>query len=201
MRNLQPKQSSYNSSKVPTINLSSAQSIDISPLEHGLKQCFVDKNKYIKKDIAVEFETLCNSVDKDISPDDKENFHEFLRSATNTFTQNVYRTKDSTYNLLKPLQTNKDIALLSGDKDSSIVILDISCYKEKVNKLINEGISKGVYVIEENDNTLTELKSLQNFLHRNFKKHEKYKEMRPPQVSHLDFLLLGRLINLQTPSK
>ena len=119
------------------------QSIDVSPLEHGLKQCFVDKNKYVKKDIAVEFETLCSSVDKDIlpddkdiSPDDKENFHEFLRSATNTFTQNVYRTKDSTYNLLKPLQTNKDIALLSGDKDSSVVILDISCYSEKVNKLM-----------------------------------------------------------------
>ena len=53
------------------------KSIDISPLEHGLKQCFEEKNKYIKKDIAVEFETLCSSVDKDISPDDKENLHEF----------------------------------------------------------------------------------------------------------------------------
>ena len=103
--------------------------------------------------------------------------------------------------MLKPLQTNKDIVLLSGNNYSSVVIWDISCYKEKINRLINDGTSKGVYVIEENDNTLTELKSLQNFLHRNFKKHEKYKEMRPPQVSHLDFLLLGRLINLQTPSK
>ena len=107
------------------------QSIDISPLEHCLKQCFVDKNKYIKKDIAVEFETLCSSVDNDISPDDKENFHEFLRSTTNTFTQNVYRIKDNTYNLLKPLQRNKDIVLLSGDKDSSVVILDKACYDEK----------------------------------------------------------------------
>ena len=71
------------------------QSFEISPLEHDLKQCFVDKNLYIKKDIAVEFETLCSPIDKNISPDDKENFHEFLRSATNTFTQNVYRTKDS----------------------------------------------------------------------------------------------------------
>ena len=73
------------------INLSSVQSIDVSPLEHGLKQCFVDKDKCIKEDIAVEFETLCRSVDKDISPHDKENFHEFLRSAASTFTQNVYR--------------------------------------------------------------------------------------------------------------
>ena len=50
---------------------------------------------------------------------------------------------------------------------------------KKINRLINEGISKGVYVIEENDNTLTQLKSFQNFIYRNFKKHEKYKEMRP----------------------
>ena len=140
---------------------------------------FFDKNKYIKNDIAVEFETLCSSVDKDISPDDKENFHEFLRSATNTFTQNVYWTKDSTYNLLKPLQRNTDIVLLSGDKDSSVVILDKACHDGKINRLIHDGISKGVYVIEENDNILTELKSVQNFIYRNFKKHEKYKEMRP----------------------
>ena len=41
LRNLRPKQSSYNYRKVPIMNLSSVQSIDISPLEHGLKQCFV----------------------------------------------------------------------------------------------------------------------------------------------------------------
>ena len=40
----------------------------------------------------------------------KKNFHESLWSAKNTFTQNVYKAKDSTYNLLKPLQRNKDIA-------------------------------------------------------------------------------------------
>ena len=81
--------------------------------------------------------------------------------------------------MLKPLQTNKDIVLLSGDKDSSVGILDISCYKGKGNTLINDGIIKGVYILEENDNILTELKSFQNFIDRNFKKREKYKEMRP----------------------
>ena len=93
--NLWPKQSSYNSSNVPTINLSSVQSIDFSPLKHSLRQYFVDKNEYIKKDTAADFETLCSSVDKDNSPDTKENFHEFLRAATNTLTQNLYRTKES----------------------------------------------------------------------------------------------------------
>ena len=142
------------------------QSVDISPLEHSLKQCFADKNKHIKKDIA-EFETLCSSNNKDISSDDKENFHELLRSATNTVTQNIYRTIDNTYNVLKPLKRNKDTVLLSDDKDSSVaildkssvVILDKASYKEKINRLINDGISKGVYVIEENDNTLAGLKS------------------------------------------
>ena len=62
----------------------------------------------------------------------------------------MYRTKDSTYNLLKPLQRNKDIALLSGNKDLSVVILDIACYKQKVNILIDDSISNGVYFIEKN---------------------------------------------------
>ena len=147
------------------------QSVDILPLEHSLKQCFVDKNKHIKKDIAVEFEILCNSNNKDISSDDKENFHELLRSATNTFTQNIYRTIDSNYNVLKPLKRNKDIVLLSDDKDSSVAILDKSSvailekasYKEKINRLINDGITKGVYVIEENNNTLAGFKIILKF--------------------------------------
>ena len=57
--------------------------------------------------------------------------------------------------------------------------MDISCYKEEIKRLINDRIRKGVYVIEENENTLTELKSLQNFIYRNFKQYEKHKEMKP----------------------
>ena len=53
--------------------------------------------------------------------------------------------------MLKPLQRNKDLVLLSGNKDSSVVILDNTPYKEKINRLINDGISKGVHVIEENE--------------------------------------------------
>ena len=177
------------------------QLIDISPWEHGLKQCFVDKIKSKKKDIAVKFETFCSSVDKDVSPDDKENFHDFLRSATNTFSQNIYRTKDSTWNLLRPLQRNQNIVLLSGDKDLSVITLDKACYKEKINRLINDGISKRVCVIEENDNSLSELKSFQKFIYRNIKTYEKYRKWDLPQVSQLDFLLLWRRISLEILSK
>ena len=94
---------------------------------------------------------------------------------------------------MKPLKTNKDIVLLSGHKDSSVVILDTACYKEKVNRLINDGISKGLCVIEENDNANELSKSFQNFSYRNFKKHDKYKEMRPTSSQPA--------INLQIPSK
>ena len=58
-------------------------------------------------------------------------------------------------------------------------ILDEASYEGKNNRLINDGISKGVCVIEENDNTLVELKSFQDFIYRNFKKHVRYKETRP----------------------
>ena len=129
---LQPKQSSYNYSEAAIINLTSVQSIDILLLEHGLKECIVDKNKYIKKDIVVEFEIFYSSIDKDILLDDKEIFHVFLRSAKSTFTQNVYETKENTYNLFKPLLRNKDIVLLSSDKDSSVVTFNKVCYKEKI---------------------------------------------------------------------
>ena len=54
--------------------------------------------------------------------------------------------------MLKPLQRNKDLVLLSGNKDSSVAILDNTPYKEKINRLINDVISKGVHVIEENGN-------------------------------------------------
>ena len=57
--------------------------------------------------------------------------------------------------------------------------LDKGSYEEKINRIINYGKSKGVYVIKEKDNTLAELKSFESFIYRNFKKHEKYKEIRP----------------------
>ena len=67
-------------------------------------------------------------------------------------------TKDNAYNLFKPSQKIKDIILLSGDKDSSVVILNKVSDKEKINRLINDGINKGVYIIKKNGNWLAELK-------------------------------------------
>ena len=94
------------------------------------------------------------------------------------FTENVYKSSDKTFAALKQLRENKDIVILNGDKDSSVVIMNKLDYTNKINNMINEGILKGTYV-ETNDNTLKDLKSFQSFLYRHFRDHPKYKDMRP----------------------
>ena len=58
--------------------------------------------------------------------------------------------------------------VLSGDKDSSVVILPKAKYIEKVENLIKEGIREGKYE-KTCDTTTPDLLSFQNFLQRNFK--------------------------------
>ena len=56
---------------------------------------------------------------------------------TNKFTQNILQAKDNTYHDLRRLR-NKDIVLLSGDKDSYVVIMNRVDYVKKVNRMINK---------------------------------------------------------------
>ena len=51
------------------------------------------------------------------------NFHEFLRGYTDIFTNNIYATKHYTYHNLRGMIQNKDIVVVKGDKDSSVVIM------------------------------------------------------------------------------
>ena len=52
-------------------------------------------------------------------------------------------------------------------------------YNDKLEAILNDGISKGIYAHTE-DITLRDLKLFQDFLRRNFKdKYNKYEEMRP----------------------
>ena len=60
-------------------NLSSSD-IDVSNFkEKGMNCSFVDKNKFDKRNIAVEMEALAVSLDKSVDTRPKEKFHEFLR--------------------------------------------------------------------------------------------------------------------------
>ena len=123
-------------------------------------------------------ESLASYVNKDIIPEQKEEFHEFLRANTNKFTQNVYQTKDNTFKSLKSFRDNKDIVVLSGDKDSSVVTMNKQDYINKVNKLIDDGIQAGKYE-RTTDTTEKDLHNFQTFLYKNFQKHKDYDKLRP----------------------
>ena len=76
IRNRRPKHANK-TSQVPVKNLSDYD-IDTSSLKYGLHHSFIDKNKFIKRDLAVEFESLATTVDELVTPEQKEEFHEFL---------------------------------------------------------------------------------------------------------------------------
>ena len=91
---------------------------------------------------------------------------------------NVYRDKDNTFRLLNRLRKNENIVVLSADKESCTVILNKTDYVNKVNEMINDGISKCKYV-ETVDSTHKDLKHFQDFLYRHFYKTKYYDGMRP----------------------
>ena len=162
---------------VPVVNISS-QSLNTEPLRFGLHHCFVDKNKYTKQNIAMELENIATNVDRYVQNEEKENFHNFMHSSTNIFTKNIFHSKDQTFTKLNALRTNKEIVILSADKESCSIILDRADYIEKVDRMILEGIAEKKYSHAE-DTILKDLKNFQSFLYRNFRNHEKYKEMYP----------------------
>ena len=152
--------------------------MDVSGLKYGSHQSFIDKNRHIKQNLAVELESLSSKLDPFIKEDSNENFHEYLRSVTNIVSNNVYRDKDNTFRLLNRLRKNENIVVLSADKESCTAILNKTDYVNKVNEMINEGISKGKYV-ETVDSTHKDLKHFQDFLYRHFYKTKYYDGMRP----------------------
>ena len=72
-----------------------------------------------------------------------------------TLTNDFYHAKDDTYN---KSDSPKNIVILSGDKDSSTVIMNQKDYDKKVEEMINERVAQGKYE-ETDDNILNELQS------------------------------------------
>ena len=83
---------------------------------------------------------------------EKESFREYLRSATNIITRNVYSDVFNIYKLLSNLTNNKNIVILAAEKETCTVIINRVDYQNKVNNMINESITEGKYV-ETVDNT------------------------------------------------
>ena len=137
--------------KVPIINLSDYKLSEIKrkQLQLGLECSFVNKNRDLKKNLAVELETIASQASPFIDQTKFEDFHEFLWAYTDIFTKNIHATKDYTYKNLKTLIENKDLVVISGDKDSFVVILKRSDYNKKLQSMINEGITNGTYAPTE----------------------------------------------------
>ena len=167
----------FNSATVPVINLSGFN-LNLKDLKYGLHHCFIDKSRLVRRNIETELKYLSHTAEKDISSEDLKHFHEYLRKMTNKFTQNICHARDNTYHDLRHLRNNKDIVLLSGDKDSSAVVINKVYYVKNVNGMINEGIQQGKYEIIT-DTTHEDLEKFQNFLYHNFKSHPRYNNMRP----------------------
>ena len=114
-------------------------------------------------------ESLTDSLKGNIDHKNLEHFHEFLRG---------YTDKDFNYHNLRSMILNKGIAVVKGDKDSSVVIMKKSRYVSKLDTMIDDGVMKGTY-LETNDNTIKELSQFQDILYRNFHNYERFKYMQP----------------------
>ena len=152
--------------------------VHVQPLKYSLHQSFTDKNKFVKRNVAVELEALAASLDHYVEESDKEALHEYLCSCTNMIAKNIYTDKDNTFTSLQKLRKNKDIVMLSAGKESCTVILNKNDYFCKVDEMIEASIAEGKY-IETTDNTLCDLKRFQDFLYFYFYKHKDYEAMHP----------------------
>ena len=113
-----------------------------------------------------------------VEPGKLEEYHEFLQVHAEIISRNIYNSKDYTYHDLKLLIKNKDIKVLLGDNDSSIIIMDSKMYFEKVRTMVKEVIKSGIYK-ETTCTALHDLKLFQDFLYRNFKDYKDYEKMIP----------------------
>ena len=100
----------------------------------------------MKLNLLSEFEILLNQVSSNIPDCQHEVFKHFLRVHSNLFHQNIYSTPDDTYKVLQKLASDPDVVVLSGDKDSSVVIMQRADYVNKLEIMIEEGITNGKYV-------------------------------------------------------
>ena len=112
-------------------------------------------------------ESSAYSASKQVDPSQLRNFHEFLCGQTDIFSKNVLCNNDKTYKNLKNLIRKSYTVILRGDKDSSVVIMNISDYVEKLERMIEEGVKEGTYKKTENT-TLQDLKKFQYFFLQTF---------------------------------
>ena len=80
-----------------------------------------------------------------------------------------------------------NIAVVSGDKESSVLIMNRSDYFNKLQHMIDEGIQNGVDIVTE-DRTLEDLKLFCSFIYHTFKKYEHYEKMLEHQFNQDNYM-------------
>ena len=88
--------------QVPIINLS-LEDLNLDCLKYGLQHSFIDKNKFVRKELAVEFELFAEKADKMVDNEKRKEFHECLRKQTDTLSQKHYFLKDNMFKSTKQL--------------------------------------------------------------------------------------------------
>ena len=84
-----------------------------------------------------------------------------------------------TYEHLKRIIKDPNLLVVSGDKESCVVIMNKSDYQNKMQQMINDRIRDGIYNVAV-DNTLDDLKTFKSFLYSSFYgKYEHYEKMLP----------------------
>ena len=124
----------------------------------------------------------------------KDTKTKWLRHSLSTFIVNlewvsVQRTNNGSYataflnrvsilELLKGLIKNKNLCVLSEDKDSCVIIMNKQDCIQKLEDMLNEGIKRGRFE-HSTDTTKQDLKTFRSFLHWNFKNHPSYGKIKP----------------------
>ena len=78
------------------------------------------------------------------------------------FHQQLFGTKYCRYHSFKDIIKDKDLWLLNGEKDSSVLVINRIDYSNIMQKMIHDGIKNKIHQ-QKADNTLKDLKTFQEF--------------------------------------
>ena len=87
---------------------------------------------------------IADRITDNFQSDQRENAHEFLRAYVDIFTKSVYTTTDYTYKHLKRIVNDKNLVVVSGDKESCVVLIDKADYQDKLQKMVDDDIKNGI---------------------------------------------------------
>ena len=115
----------------------------------GLQRDFVDKNKNIKKYLAVSFGSLADKIADNLASNEHKDFHEFPWAYLDIFTKKFYTTLDNIYKHLKRIITEPNLKVVYGDQKPCVVIMNKIDYHIKSQEMINNGIRNKIYKVVE----------------------------------------------------